>query len=175
MRNWFMPALLLVLNACCDSSSPAPPVPGASAPAATAPTAATPAATAMAPEGAEAWAGKYSASWVSGGKAGNATPVVSYDVTVRRVGERYDVAVGADGFQTMTRMKGEGAVSTDGRELAVRFASCEPDDMFQCNGYAKGDTLFTLRREGRGLSLRFGKMTSPDEKTKQVEAKKAPG
>jgi Family of unknown function (DUF5991) len=169
-----MPALLVVLNACCDSSSPSAPSTATHDPAATAPSATTPM-TATAPEGAEAWAGRYSASWVSGGKAGDATPVVSYDVTVRRVGERYDVAVSADGFQTMKRMKGEGAVSTDGRELAVRFASCEPDDMFQCNGYAKGDTLFTLRRESKALWLRFGKMTSPDEKAKQVEAKKAPG
>jgi Family of unknown function (DUF5991) len=169
-----MPALLVALNACCDSSSPSAPSPATHGPAATAPSAATPV-TATAPEGAEAWAGRYSASWVSGGKAGDATPVVSYDVTVRRVGERYDVAVSADGFQTMKRMKGEGAVSTDGRELAVRFASCEPDDMFQCNGYAKGDTLFTLRRDSKALWLRFGKMTSPDEKAKQVEAKKAPG
>jgi hypothetical protein len=169
-----MPALLLVLNACCDSSSPSAPSPATRAPAVTTPSVASPA-TATAPEGAEAWAGKYSASWVSGGKAGDATPVVSYDVTVRRADERYDVAVSADGFQTMKRMKGEGAVSTDGRELAVRFASCEPDDMFQCRGYAKGDTLFTLRRESKALWLRFGKMTSPDEVAKQVEAKKVSG
>ncbi len=157
-------ATLLALPACCESS------PGSSSPSSSPhPAAGAPA------ESAPGWAGRYKAAWASPGKAGGVTPVVEYDVAVKGAGARFDVTVAADGFQTSKRMTGEGAPSVDGRELTVRFVACGADDMFQCRGYAKGDALFSLRREGQGIWLRFGKLTAPDEATPQIKAERQPG
>lgn len=120
------------------------------------------------------WGGHYKAGLDLGKTAGGTPILVSYDVEAKPAGERFDVAIAAQGFQTYIRMTGEGAPSADGRELVVRFAACGAEDMFECKGYLPGDTLFSLRREGKKTWLLFAKMDAPDLETPRVEVERHP-
>lgn len=122
----------------------------------------------------ERWGGHYNAELDLGKTAGGTPILVSYDVEAKPAGDRFDVAIAAQGFQTYIRMTAEGTPSADGRELIVRFAACGAEDMFKCKDYLKGDTLFSLRREGNKIWLLFAKMDAPDLETPRVEVKRNP-
>lgn len=114
--------------------------------------------------------GKYTGTWTAG------TAVVSYVVKVKPAGSVHQVDVEADGTQTMTRMSAEGRLpdpaSGEGAVMNVHFVACKADDMFKCNGRAKGDRLFRIRIVPDAYLLAFDKMTAPDDKTKEIPLKR---
>jgi hypothetical protein len=108
------------------------------------------------------WDGSWTGDFDGGQTAGGSGILVGYGVKVQGT----TVTFSADGFQTEMRMNGRGAA--EGQDLVVAFDSCGADDLFQCPGFIKGDTLFTMHREGTKTSLVFDKMAAPDEATKSI-------
>lgn len=103
-----------------------------------------------------AWDGTYVGTWTAGEK------VVEYKLVV--AGNYVNVT--ADGAQTMTRISANAVPG--GTTLGATFADCKPDDMFKCQGYAKGDRLFTMTNIRGTYLLRFEKLQAPDDATKEI-------
>ncbi len=127
--------------------------------------------------GLAAWPGVYEGDWVdeAPNAGGLTTPAVGYKLVVKPAGGRFEVQVEADGYQTHVRMAGEGVPSTDGRDLVVRFAACGEGDFNECRDYAKGDEIASLRREGGSVWLRFGKLSAPDDKLREIKVARSKG
>jgi hypothetical protein len=121
-------------------------------------------------EGAK-WIGKYAAEWTAApSQPSGVAPGVQYVIGVSRVPGGLGIGIQADGTQTLMRMRAYGRTTSAG-DLEVRFASCEPDDMWQCKGYVAGDRLFTLHRAKDGTRLVFDKLGAPDGKTRSLHVK----
>jgi hypothetical protein len=101
------------------------------------------------------WTGNYNASWVAPGTSGvsGVKVYVDYHILLKRSARGLVAYVSADGWQTMMRLVGDATPSADGRELAVRFADCGADDMYQCSSFHKGDLLFSIVRRAEGAAI----------------------
>jgi hypothetical protein len=64
-----------------------------------------------------------------------------------------------------------GIGTAQGSDLTVTFDSCGADDLFQCAGLNKGNTLFFLHRDGTQSFLVFEKMEVLDGNTRSVDMK----
>ena len=112
------------------------------------------------------WTGNYNAHWSAGPPPPDATSGVTvyrgYQILVKRARTGLVAYVSADGWQTMMRLVGEATPSADNRELAVRFAECGAEDMFQCNTFHKGDLLFSIVRKDEAIVLALSTSMTPD-------------
>ena len=103
-----------------------------------------------------AWDGTYVGTWTGGDK------VVEYKLVVAG----NFISVSADGAQTTKRIAANAVPG--GTSLGATYADCRPDDMFHCKGLVKGDRLFTMTNIRGTYILRFEKLESPDEATKEI-------
>lgn len=117
------------------------------------------------------WAGRYTFDWSGGpGVAGGIGHFREYTIEVTGGDEDVRVTLTEEGTQTMgASFESHGVTTAEG--LVITLDRCRSDGATECDRFHPGDVVATLTKANR---LRFGAMSAPDGKLKELQGKKLP-